>query len=136
MYPYVIPFSGAPMAADRSLLPHTRYKRQYIAGTDVSWDQPVKILPADPTVQEAILAIEQEFDKSLEYLQSRATHLPSRVRSLVWVWCASRVLRRMGTECLAPESVLDQLFVRLPRTEQRIRKGLGSIPEPILAAGA
>ena len=48
MYPYVIPFSGAALARIRALLPHTHYARQRVAGTDISWDQPVKILPIDP----------------------------------------------------------------------------------------
>src|SRR5262249_7168574 len=45
IYPYVIPFSGAAMARDPLLRPHTVYARRQIAGTAVSWQQPAKILP-------------------------------------------------------------------------------------------
>ena len=65
MYPYVIPFSGAALARDPSLLPHTHYIRQHVAGTDISWDQPVKILPIDPVVADAILRIERRFEAML-----------------------------------------------------------------------
>src|SRR5438093_8029625 len=66
MYPYVIPFSGAAMAGDLSLRPYTVFKRQHVAGTDVSWDQPAKIPPLDPTVREAIFAIEADFEAWLK----------------------------------------------------------------------
>src|ERR1700686_203103 len=68
MYPYVIPFSGAGFSRDPSLLPHTHYTRQCVAGTTISWQQPTKILPMDPTVSEAILLIERRFETMLAAL--------------------------------------------------------------------
>src|SRR5260370_12570745 len=83
MYPYVIPFSGAMFAQDPSLLPHTRYARQHIAGTDITWQQPVKILPIDPNVADAILRMELSFESMLGQLEQQVAHLPSRLRSLL-----------------------------------------------------
>jgi radical SAM superfamily enzyme YgiQ (UPF0313 family) len=114
MYPYVIPFSGAAFARDPSLLPHTEHARRHVHGTAVSWDQPAKILPVDPRVREVILRVEQGFEASLESLEKHATHLPSRVRSLLWILSAIPVLAEFG-ESIAPESeVRAELCARLP----------------------
>ncbi len=85
-YPYVIPFSGAAMASDPDLAPHTIHATQQIAGTDVSWMQPAKILPIDPAVRGAILEIEADFETWLKRLLGSVPHLTSRVRSLLWVF--------------------------------------------------
>src|SRR5688500_9433438 len=85
MYPYIIPFSGAAFARDPELLPHTEFVHRHVEGTNVEWDQAAKILPIDPTVRAVILEIERRFEIKLAELQARATHLPSRVRSLVWI---------------------------------------------------
>jgi radical SAM superfamily enzyme YgiQ (UPF0313 family) len=92
IYPYVIPFSGAPLAADETLFAHTVTTRQHVAGTDIAWDQPSKILPIAPDVRRAILAIEAQVDQWLERLTEPGGHLPSRVRSLIWIACAIPVL--------------------------------------------
>jgi len=118
MYPYVIPFSGAAMANDPTLEPHTTYVRHQVEGTEVAWDQPSKILPLDATVREAILAIEREFNEWLEYLELRVAHLPSRTRSLIWVLCAAPVLANAGEEAPEREEVLEQLLMRLPTLQQ------------------
>ncbi|MGH2668140.1 MAG: B12-binding domain-containing radical SAM protein, partial [bacterium] len=78
MYPYVIPFSGAAMARDPELVPHTIHATQEIAGTDRSWRQPAKILPIDPRVRDAILAIEGSFESWIKRLSESVAHLPSR----------------------------------------------------------
>lgn len=96
MYPYVIPFSGAPLASDLSLLPHTIMERRQVAGTNVAWDQPAKILPIAADVRRTILTIEQRVDHWLERLGESGGHLPSRVRSLVWIACAIPVLEAAG----------------------------------------
>lgn len=114
MYPYVIPFSGAAMANDPSLVPHTVTRRQRVDGTDVEWDQPVKILPVDPEVRDAILAIEEEFERRLEELGREVKHLPSRLRSLLWVACAAPVLAAAGRRAPAREEVVMELLERLP----------------------
>jgi hypothetical protein len=114
MYPYVIPFSGAKMAEDESLKPYTEYVRQTVAGTAVSWEQPAKILPIDPQVRAAILAIEEDFEAWLERLQVSVAHLPSRVRSLLWVVCAIPVLARAGQPMPDPHGAAQELTQRLP----------------------
>ena len=55
MYPYVIPFSGAAMAADPTLAPYTVHERREVRGTGIVWQQPAKILPIDPQVCATIL---------------------------------------------------------------------------------
>jgi len=114
MYPYVIPFSGAAMARDPELVPHTVHKTQEIAGTGLSWSQPAKILPVDPRVRDAILEIEAAFEGWLKLLHASVPHLPSRVRSLLWVFCAIPVLSRAGEAMPARRDVGDALLLRLP----------------------
>jgi radical SAM superfamily enzyme YgiQ (UPF0313 family) len=114
MYPYVIPFSGAAMSNDLSLRPYVVYTRQTVAGTDVSWDQPSKIPPIDPQVREAILRIEEHFEYHLSHLQRCVAHLPSRVRSLLWVVCAIPVLEEAGEAAPDLEEAREQLLRRLP----------------------
>ena len=82
MYPYVIPFSGSVVAQDPNLLPQTRHAHQRVAGTDIAWQQPVKILPIDPIVADAILRMESSFEAMLGPLERQVAHLPSRLRSL------------------------------------------------------
>lgn len=114
MYPYVIPFSGAVFARDRELLPHTHYARRRIAGTAIEWDQPAKILPIDPVVKDVILRIEAEFESALAELQQRALHLPSRVRSLVWILVAAPIMAEHGLPIAAEYEVRAELEARLP----------------------
>jgi radical SAM superfamily enzyme YgiQ (UPF0313 family) len=116
MYPYVIPFSGAPMAADPALQPFTVYERREIAGTAVAWDQPTKILPMDPLVRETILRIERDFEAFLMQTQGDAAHLPSRLRSLIWILCSLRPMAERGLPIADEEAVRSELAARLPRT--------------------
>ncbi|MBI3895036.1 MAG: B12-binding domain-containing radical SAM protein [Acidobacteria bacterium] len=129
MYPYVIPFSGAAMANDTTLEPHTTYTRQQIAGTTIAWDQPSKILPLDPAAHTAILAIEKEFNGWLEFVESRVAHLPSRTRSLIWVLCAVPVLAEAGEVVPDPEEVFEQLLMRLPAMQEEEQKKQGQFAE-------
>ncbi len=126
MYPYVIPFSGAPMAADATLEEHTVYVTYPIAGTERELRQPAKILPVDPEVRAAILEIEAEFLEWLGFLQGEVAHLPSRVRSLVWIACAARTLTAYGEATPDRAQVLEQLLLRLPGLDalgqHRVRK--------------
>ena len=85
-----------------------------MAGTAVAWDQPSKILPFDDVVRGAILQIEADFEERLAFLEERVAHLPSRVRSLVWVACASGVLQRLGCAMPDEDEVAEELFARLP----------------------
>jgi len=114
MYPYVIPFSGAVMSSDPELKPHTLYTRQQVEGTSVAWDQPSKIPPVDPETRRAILEIEATFESRLDRLQAQVAHLPSRVRSLLWVVCSIPVLSEAGERMPDLKECLDQLLARLP----------------------
>ena len=115
MYPYVIPFSGAAMAADPGLRAFTVHEQREIAGTRITWDQPSKILPIDPVVGETILRIEQDFEEALRQLQPRAPHLPSRLRSLLWILCSLPVMAEQGLVIAEEEDVRAELDARLPQ---------------------
>jgi radical SAM superfamily enzyme YgiQ (UPF0313 family) len=118
MYPYVIPFSGAAFAQDPALQPHTIYSDREVAGTPIRWQQPAKILPMDPVVSEVILRIEEDFEALLEVVQERAAHLPSRVRSLVWILAAIPTLSAHGYPVADEQAVRAELNARLPRAER------------------
>ena len=117
MYPYVIPFSGAGFARDSSLAPHTVYERRRVAGTEVEWDQPAKILPIEPRVREAVLRIESGFERRLAAVEDGATHLPSRVRSLLWILSSLSVLADYGICAGDERAVQAELEARLPRLQ-------------------
>jgi radical SAM superfamily enzyme YgiQ (UPF0313 family) len=118
MYPYVIPFSGAALAQDPTLLPYTVSARRRVAGTSIEWDQPSKILPIDPTVSAVILEIERNFEAMLATLEGHGAHLPSRVRSLVWILSSLPVMGRHGIRIADDAEVLAELQVRLPQAER------------------
>lgn len=121
MYPYVIPFSGAEMALDPGLASATVSEPRSIAGTSITWRQPAKILPLDPIVREAIIEIEYEFEQMLKVLQGESLHIPSRVRSYLWVACAIPVLEKLAQEMPPIDEVLESLLGLLPGplTERR-----------------
>jgi hypothetical protein len=114
MYPYVIPFSGAAFARDPSLLPHTRYLRRQIAGTAIAWDQAAKILPIDPVVKDVILRMESSFEAMLASYEKNAAHLPSRVRSLLWILSAMPILAEFGEFIADENEIREELAARLP----------------------
>jgi radical SAM superfamily enzyme YgiQ (UPF0313 family) len=114
MYPYVIPFSGAMLAQDPSLLPHTHYARRHVAGTDIAWQQPVKILPVDPNVTDAILRMERSFESMLGPLERQVAHLPSRLRSLLWILSSLPIMAERGQYIADESEVRAELHARLP----------------------
>ena len=118
MYPYVIPFSGAAMSADPALRAFTVYERRQVAGTEITWDQPSKILPMDPSVRETILRIEREFEESLLQLQPRAAHLPSRLRSLLWIQSSLQAMAEQGLPIADDEEVRSEFAARLPQPKR------------------
>ena len=128
MYPYVIPFSGAAMAADPALRPHTVYSRRQIVGTGITWDQPAKILPADPIVRDTILAIEAAFEERVADLGDGTTHLPSRTRSLIWILSAIPFLRSAGFAMPSQMRVEKALALRLPAPRRpRSQRGAADV---------
>jgi radical SAM superfamily enzyme YgiQ (UPF0313 family) len=116
MYPYVIPFSGAAFAQDPALAPHTESVERQVAGTQIRWTQAAKILPIDATVREAVLAMERAFDEMLVALQDDVAHLPSRVRSLLWILASIPVMAEHGIVIADANEVRAELAARLPRT--------------------
>ena len=122
IYPYVIPFTGSAFSRDPALQAQTVYETVTVPGTFVSWRHAAKILPADPEVREAILAIEARFEHALESLAAAVPHLPSRVRSLLWIACAEPTLRAAGQHMPEPQLIQAALLARLPGPA-RARKG-------------
>jgi radical SAM superfamily enzyme YgiQ (UPF0313 family) len=118
MYPYVIPFSGAALARDPSLAPHVQYARREVAGTAISWQQPAKILPIEPAVAEVILRLERSFELALHALETDVAHLPSRVRSLLWILCSLPIMEEQGLHIAPQADVLAELNSRLPSLRQ------------------
>jgi radical SAM superfamily enzyme YgiQ (UPF0313 family) len=136
MYPYVIPFSGAPIASDPTLKAATIFTRRHVSGTDVTWDQPTKILPVDPVVRAAIQQIEEDFNAQLHYLEQDVAHLPSRVRSLLWITSAIPVLDALGVRVPPRHEVLNHLIRQLPVTNERrddVRQRLAAEPMAVHA---
>jgi radical SAM superfamily enzyme YgiQ (UPF0313 family) len=118
MYPYVIPFSGAAFAKDPSLQPYTHYAQRHIAGTGISWQQPAKILPMDPVVTDVILRMERSFGALLAPLEKQVAHLPSRVRSLLWILCSLPIMAERGHFIADENEVRAELYARLPTLRQ------------------
>lgn len=117
MYPYVIPFSGAAFAQDPTLVPHTVMADRRVGGTDIEWQQAAKILPIDPVVRDAVLRMEAAFEDALFSLQSEVAHLPSRVRSLLWILTSLPVMAEHGFIIADEREVRAELHARLPAVE-------------------
>ena len=117
MYPYVIPFSGAAFSRDPSLLPHTHYLLRQVAGTSVAWQQAAKILPIDPVVRDVIVRMEHDFEEMLASLGTQGAHLPSRVRSILWILSATPILAEFGQSIADEREIRAELRMRLPLFE-------------------
>ena len=114
MYPYVIPFSGSGFAQNPTLLPQTYYAHQRVAGTGIAWQQPVKILPVDPIVTDAILRMESSFEAMLGEIEGHTAHLPSRLRSLLWILSSLPIMAECGQYIADESDVWSELHARLP----------------------
>lgn len=114
IYPYVIPFSGAAFSQDPKLLPYTRYADRHVPDTAVSWKQPVKILPINAAVSDVILRMERSFEASLASLEKEVMHLPSRVRSLLWILSSLPIMAETGRHIADESEVRAELCLRLP----------------------
>jgi radical SAM superfamily enzyme YgiQ (UPF0313 family) len=109
IYPYVIPFSGAAIARDASLEPYTVYETITIPGTALRWRHAAKILPADAHTRDAVLAIEARFERMCRSQLDRMAHVPSRVRSILWLAAAAPVLAAAGEDMPTAESIMSCL---------------------------
>ena len=106
------------MAADPELRAYTVHEHRAIAGTQITWEQPSKILPMDPLVGESILRIERDYEEALLQLQPRAPHLPSRLRSLLWILCSLPVMAGRGLPIADEDEVRTELDARLPQLHE------------------
>jgi radical SAM superfamily enzyme YgiQ (UPF0313 family) len=117
LYPYIIPFSGSAMARDPELKPHTINETVRVPGTNISWEQPVKILPIDATARELIVEVERRFVRRLEMVTSRGGHMPSRTRSLIWVEAALPLLAAEGFDIPDIQAITDIIESRTTANE-------------------
>lgn len=124
VYPYVIPFSGAAMSTDPSLRPHTVYGTRTIDSVGVNWRQAEKILPIDPTVRRMIITTELQVEHYLSEISGTVSHLPSRLRSLLWIGFASRKLTELGVLAPDSEDVFRLLIRGLPPQEREVASEL------------
>ena len=79
-----------------------------------AWEQPVKILPIDPVVSDAILRIECTFEAMLAPLEEQVAHLPSRVRSLLWILSSLSIMEELGQPIADESEIRAELSARLP----------------------
>lgn len=96
LYPYIIPFSGSAMSVDPELKKHTVHESIAVAGTNIVWQQPCKILPIDAAARRLIRDAEKRVDRRLAEVSADIAHLPSRIRSLIWIEAALPLLARSG----------------------------------------
>jgi hypothetical protein len=68
----------------------------------------------DPLVRETILAIERDVEAFLAQAQADAAHLPSRLRSLVWILCSLPHMAERGMPIADEEAVRRELAARFP----------------------
>jgi len=73
-------------------------------------------------VRDFILRLESSFETLLETLQDRATHLPSRVRSLIWILAAVPLLAERGIHIAPEREVRNELEARLPQARRATAK--------------
>jgi hypothetical protein len=85
-----------------------------VAGTDIAWQQPVKILPIDPIVSGAILRMESSFEAMLGEIEEHTAHLPSRLRSLLWILASLPIMAELGQYIADESEVRSELHARLP----------------------
>ena len=140
IYPYVIPFSGAAIASDPRYQAQTVYEVLSVPGTAVEWRHASKILPADERAREAILAVEARFHQANQRLQGECPHLPSRLRSILWIAAARDVLVEYG-ESMPPMKIIQRRLARAVPSGTNLGRILDSVKEarraqPALCVGA
>lgn len=109
IYPYVIPFAGSAMAARRDLEDCKVYEKVQIPYTRASFRRPVKILPRDffarSFIEELEVLMRVESTDMMKDLGVK--HMPSRMRALITVYTASKILKRRGIRTpFSPKDVL------------------------------
>jgi radical SAM superfamily enzyme YgiQ (UPF0313 family) len=135
IYPYVVPFTGSKMSNDPELAPFVSSTLQSIGGTDISWQQPSHILPIDPETRGGLEEIVASFEKSFAKLRKSFPHVPSRVRSLLWIAAAIPVLRRAGIEMPHTAPVLRKVSELVHRAQRAKALRINRGPAQQVAAG-
>lgn len=121
IYPYVIPFAGSEMAGRSDLEDCKVYEKVQIPYTRVSFKRPVKILPKDFFARSFIEELEVLTKaESMDMMRDLGIkHLPSRMRALITVYTASKILKRRGIRTpFSPKDVLS-LVERQGRLQDR-----------------
>jgi radical SAM superfamily enzyme YgiQ (UPF0313 family) len=137
LYPYIIPFSGSAMSRDPELVPHTVGTAVQVPGTNIVWQQPQKILPIDVRARRTIQRIERQFEQRIAKLAAGAAHLPSRVRSLIWIESALPLLAKQGFDVPNAESVTAKIEEGIaPRRRAAARRRVCSAASVLAPAGA
>jgi hypothetical protein len=72
----------------------------------------------DPAVSEVILRMEGSFEQMLMPLEKEVAHLPSRVRSLLWILCSLPIMAERGHYIADENEVRAELYARLPTLRQ------------------
>lgn len=131
LYPYVIPFSGSAMSREPSLEAHTVSETIAVPGTGIVWRQPQKILPVDRKARKLILSVERRFEHRLDALSPALGHIPSRIRSLVWIEAALPLLAHHGLPVGKPDRVTAML-----ERYQRVQQAGADAPDTTLTDSA
>ena len=72
----------------------------------------------DPVVTDVILRMERNFEAMLAPLEKEVAHLPSRVRSLLWILCSLPIMAERGYFIADENEVRAELYARLPTLRQ------------------
>ncbi len=118
LYPYIIPFSGSAMSKDPALKKYTVRESVAVAGSNVVWQQPQKILPIDTLARDLICKVEQRFEKRLADVSADVRHMPSRIRSLIWIEAALPLLADHGLPVPAVNAISDMVERHRNRAHQ------------------
>ncbi len=74
-----------------------------------------------------MLRIERRFESLLAVFERQVAHLPSRVRSLLWILASLPVMAERGIHIATEEQVRADLFARLPTPEFALAE-LAAVP--------
>ena len=119
LYPYIIPFSGSAMSNDPELKKHTVRESVAVAGTNIVWQQPQKILPIDASARKLICDVEKRFDARLRAVAADVRHMPSRIRSLIWIEAALPLLAAKGLPVPDVGRISDMIDAHRNRNKKR-----------------
>src|SRR5258708_36863865 len=72
----------------------------------------------DLVVTDVILRRARRFEAMLAPLEKEVAHLPSRVRSLLWILCSLPIMAERGHFIAAENEVRAELYARLPPLRQ------------------